>query len=566
MAQFDTVIKGGIVVDGTGRGRRRADIGIKDGLVAEIGRIPDHEGDEVLDATGMIVAPGYIDLHTHYDAQLFWDPYCTLSGWHGVTSVVIGNCGFGFAPVQPDFRERAMLTMVRTEAIPLASMKAGMPWDWVTFPEYLDSVERTAKAVNIKPFLPMNPVMIEAMGFERAKAGEMPTDDEHREMRRLLHEAMDAGAGGWSVQRLKPESGANVQRDFDGTPMATDVMHTETCIEFAEVLAERRSGFIQMTMAGDPAIPDEARRCHETLARVSGRPVLYNVVVPDEREPERHLNTLKWLEDCRKQGLQVYGQALTTRGGLTFTFEDWNLFDEADAWREVTLGNLEEKLEKMGDPSRRAALRDARVFAATGPIKDMVVLSPKSSETSVWKDHTLQDVADATGKHPVDCMLDIAIADRLRTVFYTEPTYTSAKMLKDLRDDKYIIPGVSDGGAHTKFLTAGTYPTELIIDAVRKHDILDLESAHWRLSGLPSHCAGFPGRGTLEVGKAADIVVYDYDNLRLNPVEIVHDLPGGEWRRVSRPSGYRFVLVNGTVTIDDDKETGTSPGQLLRTR
>jgi N-acyl-D-aspartate/D-glutamate deacylase len=130
--------------------------------------------------------------------------------------------------------------MVRTEAIPLASMKAGMPWDWVTFPEYLDSVERTAKAVNIKPFLPMNPVMIEAMGFERAKAGEMPTDDEHREMRRLLHEAMDAGAGGWSVQRLKPESGANVQRDFDGTPMATDVMHTETCIEFAEVLAERR--------------------------------------------------------------------------------------------------------------------------------------------------------------------------------------------------------------------------------------------------------------------------------------------------------------------------------------
>jgi N-acyl-D-amino-acid deacylase len=218
MAQFDTVIKGGIVVDGTGRGRRRADIGIKDGLIAEIGRIPDHEADEVLDASGMIVAPGFIDLHTHYDAQLFWDPYCTLSGWHGVTSVVIGNCGFGFAPVQPDFRERAMLTMVRTEAIPLASMKAGMPWDWVSFPEYLDSVERTAKAINIKPFLPMNPVMIEVMGFERAKAGVMPTDDEHREMRRLLHEAMDAGAGGWSVQRLKPQSGANVQRDFDGTP------------------------------------------------------------------------------------------------------------------------------------------------------------------------------------------------------------------------------------------------------------------------------------------------------------------------------------------------------------
>jgi N-acyl-D-aspartate/D-glutamate deacylase len=324
------------------------------------------------------------------------------------------------------------------------------------------------------------------------------------------------------------------------------------------VLAERRSGFIQMTMAGDPAIPDEGRRCYETLARVSGRPILYNVVVPDEREPERHLNTLKWLEDCRKQGLQVYGQALTTRGGLTFTFEDWNLFDEADAWRESPSARSKRSSTRWATiATRRVARR--RVFAATGPIKDMVVLSPKSSETSVWKDHTLQDVADATGKHPVDCMLDIAIADRLRTVFYTEPTYTSSKMLKDLLDDKYTIPGVSDGGAHTKFLTAGTYPTELITDAVRKLDILDLESAHWRLSGLPSHCAGFPGRGTLEVGKAADIVVYDYDNLRLNPVEIVHDLPGGEWRRVSRPSGYRFVLVNGTVTIDDDKETAHRP-------
>jgi N-acyl-D-aspartate/D-glutamate deacylase len=161
-------------------------------------------------------------------------------------------------------------------------------------------------------------------------------------------------------------------------------------------------------------------------------------------------------------------------------------------------------------------------------------------------------------------MLDIAIADRLRTVFYTEPTYTSSKMLKDLLDFKYTIPGVSDGGAHTKFLTAGTYPTELIIDAVRKHDILDLESAHWRLSGLPSHCAGFPDRGTLEVGKAADVVVYDFDRLDMTPVEKVHDFPGGEWRRVQRGVGYRWVLVNGEVTIDDDKETGVPAGRLLR--
>jgi N-acyl-D-amino-acid deacylase len=566
VATFDVVIRGGTVIDGTGSARYRADVAIRDGVIAEIGRIPAHEADDVLDANGLVVAPGFIDLHTHYDAQLFWDPYCSLSGWHGVTSVVIGNCGFGFAPVQPDFRDRAMLTMVRTEAIPLKSMQLGMPWDWVTFPEFLDSVDRTAKSVNVRSFLPMNPVMIEAMGFERAKAGALPTDAEHAAMIRMLHEAMDAGAGGWSVQRLRPESGANVQRDFDGTPMATDVMHTETCVKLAEVLAERRRGFIQMTMAGDPAIPDESKKTFELLARVSGRPVLYNVVTPVETDPSVHRATLAWLDRCRKEGLQVYGCAITTRNALMFTFEDWNLFDEADAWREATLGTLEEKLDKLADPARRPALRAARIVAATCPIEKMVVLGPKSSETMQWKDHTLGDVAEATGKHPVDCMLDIAVADRLRTTFYAEPLYTNTSLLKEILDYRWTIPGVSDGGAHTKFLTAGTYPTELLTDAVRDGGLIELEEAHWRLSALPAHCAGFRDRGTLEVGKAADIVVYDHDRLAQGPAEVTHDLPGGEWRRVRKATGYRYVLVNGKVTIDDDKETGVASGRLLRDR
>ncbi len=566
MARFDVVIRGGMVVDGTGSSRYRADIGIRDGVIAEIGRIPADEADDVLDANGLVVAPGFIDLHTHYDAQLFWDPYCSLSGWHGVTSVVIGNCGFGFAPVQPDARERAMLTMVRTEAIPLKSMQLGMPWDWVTFPEFLDSVDRVPKSVNVRAFLPMNPVLIETMGFERAKAGEVPTDEEHASMLRILNEALDAGAGGWSVQRLRPESGANVQRDFDGTPMATDLMHTETCVKLAEVLAERRRGCIQMTMAGDPAIVDESKKTFELLAEVSGRPLLYNVVTAFEHDPSVHRKTLAWLDRCRKAGLQVYGCAVTTRNAFMFTFEDWNLFDEADAWREATIGSLEEKLDKLADPARRPALRDAKLIAATCAISDIVVLGPKSSENMQWKDHTIGDIAEATGKHPVDVLLDIAVADRLRTTFYAEPLYTNGALLKEILDYKWTIPGVSDGGAHTKFLTAGTYPTELIADAVRDLGILELEEAHWRLSALPAHYAGFHDRGTLEVGKAADIVVYDYDNLAQGEAEVAHDLPGGEWRRIRKAKGFRYVLVNGQVTIDDDKETGVASGQLLRDR
>ncbi len=202
MAEFDTLIKGGMVIDGSRSPRYRGDIAIKDGVIAEIGHIEAHRATKVLDADGMIVAPGFVDLHTHYDAQVFWDPYCSISSWHGITTVVIGNCGFGFAPVAPEARERSMLSMTRVEAIPLASMQAGMPWDWETFPEYMDSVERTPKAMNIVPYVPISPILISVLGLEDAKAGRLPTDAEHAEMCRLLNESMDAGACGWSAQRL----------------------------------------------------------------------------------------------------------------------------------------------------------------------------------------------------------------------------------------------------------------------------------------------------------------------------------------------------------------------------
>src|SRR3989454_9382544 len=228
MADFDVVLRGGIVIDGTQSQRYRADVGIREGRVARIGRLRSSDGRRVLDASGMVVAPGFIDLHTHYDAQLFWDPYLTLSGWHGVTSVVIGNCGFGFAPMRPEMRERAMLTMTRVEAIPHESMRRGLPWDWVTYPEFLDSVERRPKALNVLPYVPIAPLLIWVLGFERAKAGVMPTDAEHQELRRLLPHAMGAGGCGWSAPRLHPEGPGAVPRGYDGGAGGTDLMHRET--------------------------------------------------------------------------------------------------------------------------------------------------------------------------------------------------------------------------------------------------------------------------------------------------------------------------------------------------
>jgi N-acyl-D-aspartate/D-glutamate deacylase len=560
MPEFDLVIKDGMVIDGTRLPRYKADIGVKDGKIAKIGRLQSHQGTKTLDAEGHIVAPGFIDLHTHYDAQLFWDPYLTISGWHGITSVVIGNCGFGFAPVPPEDQERAMLTMTRTEAIPYESMKAGMPWDWVTFPEFLDSVDRTPKGLNILPYVPIAPLMVWVMGREGAKSGRMPTDDEHRKMVQLLHEGMEAGGCGWSAQRFGKDS---VQCDYDGTPMPTDIMHQETCLELAKVLADRNEGFIQMSLIPSVAGMEEIEKSYEELAEASGRPILYNAIQAMDSDPERHRGLLRWIERCRQKGLRIYGQLVSTSAGFTFTFHDWNLWDDDPAWREATLGTVEERKSKLADPTRRASLKNDPTGAVTASFDNIIILEVKREDMKHLENLTLREAGEREGKHPVDTMLDLAVADDMATTFYSPAVGEKNEYLKEIVNDSTLL-GVSDGGAHTKFFCGGRYSTESITRMVRELNMMSLEEAHWRLSAQPAACGGFKDRGVLREGTPADIVVYDYDNLEVLPMEVVHDLPGKEWRRVQKAKGYRAVLVNGEMTLENDKNTGTIPGKLLR--
>jgi N-acyl-D-amino-acid deacylase len=571
MAEFDTVIQGGMVIDGTRMPRYRADVGIKEGKIAKIGKLQSHQAKKVIDAGGMNVVPGFVDLHTHYDAQLFWDPYCTISSWHGVTSIVIGNCGFGFAPVRPELRDRAMLTMTRTEAIPYASMKAGLPWDWVTYPEFLDSVERHPKGVNMLPFVPMAPVMTWAMGLEDAKSGRMPTEAETQEMCRIVNEAMDRGACGWSAQRLGRNS---IQADFDGTPMVTDLMHDETALALASVLAERNEGFIQMAYVPDAAEHDNdilkilshSEKHWEDLARVSGRPILYNAILVNDTYPERFRYQLHWLESCLKRGLRVYGQSLTLEQNFAFTFKDWNLWDDMPEWRECTTGPIEDRLMKLSDPERRPLLRMVTQSGiVTNNIADIIVLQCQRPELKKYENLTVGEIAKSENKHAVDAMLDIACADGLNAEFYTPPINVRLDhMAEMITHDALPIFGVSDGGAHTKFFTGGRYATEALVKFVRNNPLLSLEEAHWRLSAHPAMCGGFRDRGTLVEGAAADLVVYDLAKLKILPMEVVHDFPGGEWRRVQRAEGYQTIMVNGEVTFEDGRGTGAVPGRLLR--
>lgn len=560
------------MVDGTRVPRFVADVGIKGGRVAQVGgRMETIEADQVLEAEGKIVAPGFVDLHTHYDAQIQWDPYCTISGWHGVTSVVLGNCGFGFAPVRAEERDRAMLTMSRTEAIPFDSMKAGMIWDWISFPEWLDTLDRIPKGVNCLSYMPIAPLMIWVMGLEAAK-NRRANADEIREMQRLLHEAMDAGACGWSTQRLGEHS---VQADYDGTPMVTDIMSDHECLALAEVLAERDEGFIQITQATGDIKSDLAFEAE--LARVSGRPILHNVIAPSTFRPDAHRKTLQWLRERNDEGERIFGQAFTIRSAFAYTLEDWNLYDSSPAWNYATTGTIEEKMEKFANPEVRQRLKDemdaaieklGQTQAIGGSIEKVMVQHLEAKpELEQYVGLTLEEVGALMGKHPIDAMLDLALATDLKAEFLTEVSSESPEAVAEIMESPYTIPGVSDGGAHTKFLTAGSYPTDFLMWLVRDTKMMSLEEAHYRLSYLPARAAGFRERGSLVEGAPADVVVYDLDELKLEPEfqgEIVYDFPGGEWRRVQKPHGYKWILVNGEVTMQDGQETGATPGKLLR--
>src|SRR5258708_3566766 len=523
MADLDIQIKGGTIVDGTRVPRYRGDVWIKDGKVAQLGGRAPGFAKKVIDASGLIVAPGFVDLHTHYDAQIRWDPYCTISGWHGVRSLVLGNCGFGFALCKPDFRERSMLTMTRTEAIPYASMKAGMNWDWETIPQYMDSLDRTPKGINCIQYMPTASLMTYVMGLEAAKT-RPATDQERAEMARLLDEGMDAGLCGFSIQRLGPDS---TQADFDGSPMVTDLMCDEDILNLARVLRDRDEGFIQITQATGHIKADLAFL--ERLAADANRPILHNATAP--------------------------------------------------AWRSVTTGTNAEKIEKMKDPVAREAIKREHDEAnrkleviqkgVGGPIRHLIVQwADDKPELEKYVGKSVGQIAHEEGKHEIDVMLDLSIAGDLKVEFLGPNRGFNAEFYAEMiNDSPYTIPGVSDGGAHTKFFTGGAYTTDFLGWLVRDEQRITLEEAHYRLSALPAHAAGFHDRGVLREGLAADVVVYDLARLGVEPDwvgDIAHDFPGGEWRRVQHARGYRAIVVHGEITWDDGRCTGATPGRLLR--
>jgi N-acyl-D-amino-acid deacylase len=576
MADYDLLIRNGTIIDGLRMPAYRGDIGIRSGKIVAMGNIQG-SATRVIDATGRIVAPGFMDIHTHYDAALSggtkWDPYATLSGWHGVTTVAIGNCGFGFAPVRTEDRERAMRRMERTESIPLSCMQAGMRWDWETFPEFLTSLDRGELGVNAASLVPYSPLRAWVLGNDAARDPNYKTKPgQVEQIKNILREGLQAGGFGFSA------SFSMANRDYDGGYLPTHVAPREEFLEMAKVMREFNRGSIEWTMGH--ALQGLGMDFLLELAKTSGRPVNWNAVIYDPTSPNTWREQLDWTEKAYREA-PVLAVNICMPIEFEFTMETIGLFDQLPAWNEATVGTLEERKAKLADPARRAALKrdmekaptlmpgttpdgeqgQVRMFRWDQTFVDDVHL-PKNKSL---KGRTIAEIAKEQGKHPIDTLLDISVEEDLKAEFAMQGFINNnEEALTTILKHPLCLIGASDGGAHTKFLTLGRYPTHFLAHWVRDKQIMTLEEAHWRLSAMLGWAIGIRDRGWLREGMPADIVVYELDKLAVRPMETIQDLPDGDWRRVQKADGYNYLIVNGQVTFEDGKCTGVLPGKMLR--
>ena len=553
MPEYDLVIRGGTVVDGTGLPRIRADVGVKNGRVAMVsGRIAAG-GAKELDASGCIVAPGAIDLHTHYDAQLNWDPYASLSGWFGVTSLTVGQCGFGFAPTRPGDRDLNMRMMNRIEAIPLESMRQGMRWDWETFPEYMDSLDRQGLGVNVGALVPFSPLRGYVLGMMEARERTSVTEAELNQMKQILHDSMKAGAFGISADKNLED------RPEDGSWLPSHVASKEEFLGLARVMRDFGVGQIGWTIGISDDRPEQRDMLAE-MVRISGRPL--HVVLGDDEGYE-------WLEQMRQEGLPILAQQGSVPTIAEFKLSEYNLFDYMPNWVQPLVGSKEERIAKLSEDGIRDGMKKD-VLDRPHPRTDWAqvqVVEVALERNLKYEGLSIADIATAEGKHPLDVFLDIALDEDLETEFAHPADGAGRDEARAERlSNPFVHISVSDGGAHTRFLVNSVWPVYFLAHWIRDYELMSLEQAHQKMSALPAWFSDMKNRGTLRVGDFADIMIYNMDELGLlyDKPRFETDFPGGEKRLVQKPTGMRYIIVNGTVTFIDNECMSALPGKLLR--
>jgi N-acyl-D-aspartate/D-glutamate deacylase len=565
---LDLAIKNGTIVDGSGAPRFRADIGIQDGQIVEIGRIRSG-AKQVIDAEGRVVAPGFIDGHTHMDAQVAWDPLGSCSCWHGVTSVIMGNCGFALAPCQPDQREWIARCLEAVEDIPTEAMMAGINWTWETFPEYLGNVDKLPKAINYGAFLGHSALRMYIMG-ERSLS-ETASEDDLRRMGVSISEALKAGALGFSTSR------ASTHVTPDGSPIASRIADWTEIDYLVDVMAQHNRGIFQI---GPDVSSGEA---HESfLARLkkvavdSGRPVMFGTLSTHQGvDPYPWESQMQYLDDTVASGGRVYGQTTTKPIIALFSVKSYLPFDNLPAWRELRNLPISEQQQRFTDPDIRRALVAAEAgmkprgntfqgggAATTDPKKPDYgnLFALKGVD---WDDPTVEEVAQQRNQHPVEAMLDLMVENEDQLFVQPLVNETPDDVLGMLRHPRTLAT-FSDSGAHVCQEMGSSLQTHLLSYWVRKREMFSLEEAVRMVTFDNASAFELADRGLLRPGYRADIVVFDEATIKPRLPTVESDLPGGSRRLVQKADGISATVVNGVPTFLDGESTGNYPGEVLR--
>jgi len=554
---FDLIIRNGLVVDGTGAPARHADVAIADGRIVEIGSASGL-ADASIDAADCVVAPGFIDPHTHYDAQICWDGALTPSSWHGVTSVVLGNCGVGIAPCRPDTREIAMRDLVNVEAIPYEVLERGITWDWETFPQYLDAAQRRKPSLNLAFLAPLTPFRHYVMG--EASMERAATVDETARIRALLADAMDAGAFGFSSTILNQHLG------FQGRPLACRMASRAELKAYANVLKEKAKGAIEVALTRQIGVLEEDQ-CEmlDFLLEESGRPVTFIALFDRDDLPEAVRDTLRRAAPMIARGArpQTSPLPLTREIDMRSPFS----FAAFPSWQRVFADKDKEAQRAVyGDPAFRAQFREELKNPMTfGNWERITLHEVRSPALKRFEGCSVAEIAAAEGKDGVDAFLDLTLADDLEIELTMTSFNTRIDRMTELLNNPSVLIGLGDGGAHVDMLCDAGYPTYLLGTWVRERGVLTLEQAVRRLTSDPADLFGIRDRGRLLEGLAADVAVFDPATVgSSNRGERRYDLPGGGKRMVMPSRGVRYTVVNGAITYADGALTGAAAGRVMR--
>ncbi len=560
---LDLAIRGGVVVDGTGSARRRADVGIQGDRIVAVGEVGEAAAE--IDATGLVVTPGFIDVHTHFDAQVFWDGQLTPSPLHGVTTALGGNCGFTIAPLSNDTRDAdyLMKMLARVEGMPLETLESAVPWgQWTSTPEYLDAVDGRL-GINAA-FMTGHSALRRVVMGEGATAGEA-SDDQVAAMGRLLHEGLEAGALGFSSSWARTHNGA------DGRMVPSRYASKSEILALCAVVAEHAGTsleFIPMIGAFEPWAVD----LMADMSVAAQRPLNWNVMPVTASTLAAALERLEASSEAKRRGGKVVGLTIPMAISTRLSFASGFVLDAIPGWEEVMLLPLAEKLAILSDPRGRerldrAAQEPGHTLRAVANWSSKIIYDVVAAENEQYKGRSVGDIAAEQGRDPFDVLCDIAVADDLLTSF-GEPAPIDTKedweaRLAIWRDGRAVIGG-SDAGAHLDLLATFNYATVLLEHAVRRHEVLSLEEAVYLMTDVQAQLYGLRERGRVVPGWFADLVVLDPALVGSQDVAMRFDLPGGAGRLYAEANGIDHVIVNGSPVVTGGKLTGRLEGRLLR--